>query len=191
MIECVHFILRMGDFWSFGSGSEGDGTDRSDVFGEDEDLPPTTGPPGGSSQPETPDGDARVPLAWMPGRVGGHGHPGSSPPGVVMRLFSGMTGVAPTTAGWCALKKLFPCTGKPTRSERRNKRELVAAFEAHAPEILAQMERPEMQEQVMRILQASNKKPGDRRRMWEVGIPYLDAHGLPRSCTAAWGPPPV
>jgi hypothetical protein len=76
-----------------------------------------------------------------------------------MAAFSRINGREPTWAALIALRKLFCFTGPITRDQRRILRAMEEAFEAHAPEILHQLESESVTRTVTRILAV-----GDPRR---------------------------
>jgi hypothetical protein len=80
-------------------------------------------------------------------------------------VFMSMVGVPPTKEALISLRGLFPYTGVVTRSQKRDRKELVSSLEEYRARILAELEEPRVVEAVASILMKGNHRPPDQKEM--------------------------
>jgi hypothetical protein len=86
-------------------------------------------------------------------------------PDSVIGYFCRITPVPPTSQALMTLRQFFVCTGPVTRTQRRSKAEMAAAFESHSTEILAALQNPTVLAHVTRILLQGDKRVRDKQTM--------------------------
>jgi hypothetical protein len=90
-----------------------------------------------------------------------------------MNLFRRIIGMEPTNMALRLLRGTFVCTGHVTRTERRSRVAMVAAFESHACEILRMLQDPALLLTVTRILLSSNHRGPDSQNMYLSACSYF------------------
>jgi hypothetical protein len=150
--------------------------------------PPARDPdPGASPSNHTPDprSDHGVKKRGRPIRA--PDSPDSlSSEGPLMKMLRQMTGLPPTNEALRSLRATFPETGDITRAQHRERPKMVAALEAHAPEILAKMQNPATLMQVLRILVTGNRRAADHRDLLFAGAQCLRAMGVMPWIVRTW-----